>query len=194
MATNADRISGEAWVAAPGFRFAERLLTADEHDALLRSVRALRYDEVRMRGQVARRTVRHFGVSYDYDTHALRETDPIPDWLSDARIRCAQLLGVEQGDIAEALVTCYPPGAAINWHRDAPAFGGVVGVSLGAAARLRMRPLGETGRSAVVEQPLPPGSGYAFTGTARWRWQHSIPPVTELRYSVTFRTIRPRGA
>lgn len=26
--------------------------------------------------------------------------------------------------------------------------------------------------------------------TARWGWQHSIPPTKELRHSVTFRTAR----
>jgi len=27
-------------------------------------------------------------------------------------------------------------------------------------------------------------------GPVRWRFQHSIPPVKELRYSITFRTLR----
>jgi alkylated DNA repair dioxygenase AlkB len=29
-----------------------------------------------------------------------------------------------------------------------------------------------------------------MNGAARWRWQHSIPATRELRYSITFRTLR----
>jgi len=31
-----------------------------------------------------------------------------------------------------------------------------------------------------------------LTGAAREVWEHSIPPVEALRYSVTFRTLRAR--
>ena len=27
-------------------------------------------------------------------------------------------------------------------------------------------------------------------GEARWSWEHSIPPAKELRYSITFRTLK----
>ncbi|HEX7256079.1 MAG TPA: hypothetical protein VF236_09155 [Gaiellaceae bacterium] len=37
---------------------------------------------------------------------------------------------------------------------------------------------------------LEPRSGYVLTGPARTSWQHSIPPTKELRYSITFRTLR----
>src|SRR3712207_8467371 len=42
-------------------------------------------------------------------------------------------------ELAQTLVTRYPPGAAIGWHRDAPAFGVVAGVSLGSACRMRFQ-------------------------------------------------------
>jgi DNA oxidative demethylase len=42
----------------------------------------------------------------------------------------------------------------------------------------------------VREVVLEPGSAYALTGQARWSWQHSIPPIPALRYSVTFRSLR----
>jgi hypothetical protein len=29
-------------------------------------------------------------------------------------------------------------------------------------------------------------------GASRAKWEHSVPPVGDLRYSVTFRTVRPR--
>ena len=41
------------------------------------------------------------------------------------------------------------------------------------------------------EDDLPsPRSVYALTGAARWSWQHSIPATKDLRYSVTFRTLK----
>src|SRR5205807_982069 len=42
--------------------------------------------------------------------------------------------------------------------------------------------------------PLPPRSMYLLTGEARNQWQHTIPAVHELRWSITFRTVRSRLA
>ena len=42
----------------------------------------------------------------------------------------------------------------------------------------------------VYEAELAPRSAYLLAGRARSVWQHSIPPVPALRYSVTFRTLR----
>jgi alkylated DNA repair dioxygenase AlkB len=38
-----------------------------------------------------------------------------------------------------------------------------------------------------------PRSAYLLTGPARDEWEHSIPPMEELRYSITFRTLRERS-
>jgi alkylated DNA repair dioxygenase AlkB len=46
------------------------------------------------------------------------------------------------------------------------------------------------GERRVHEEALPRRSGYVLAGAARWVWQHSIPPVKELRYSVTYRQLR----
>ena len=93
----------------------------------------------------------------------------------------------------QALVSRYPPGAGIGWHRDAPAFGDpVIGVSLLAVCRMRFqRTAGDERR--LFELELEPRSAYALSGSARWAWQHSIPAAKELRYSVTFRTLRKRA-
>ena len=91
-----------------------------------------------MHGVVAKRTARHFGVDYDYERRApIPARDPVPAWLEATRERAAELAGVDAAELAEALVQRYPPGAEIGWHRDAPAFGIVVGVSLLAPARMR---------------------------------------------------------
>jgi alkylated DNA repair dioxygenase AlkB len=105
------------------------------------------------------------------------------------RARCGALAGVQAEALVEALVQRYPEGATIGWHRDAPSFGLVVGVSLGSACRLRFR-RGRPRERTTVELELAPRSGYVLAGKARWRWEHGIPPTRELRYSVTFRTLR----
>lgn len=174
----------------PGLRYLPGFLSTAEHDDLLERLRGLEYGEVRMHGQVARRTVCHWGVGYKFDTRELRPGVPIPGWLDAVRQRAAQVLGVDFDAVAEALATFYPPGASIGWHRDAPAFGEVFGISLGSTCLMRFQ-YGKGVERKVHEQALEPGSGYVLTGPVRTRWEHSIPGVPEPRWSITFRTIRP---
>lgn len=173
----------------PGLRFVEDFLPPDEERSLLAHLIDLDYGEVRMHGQVARRTVRHYGVDYAFESAAVTPGEPVPDWLDPVRARCAALLDRPADALAEVLVTRYPPGATIGWHRDAPAFGDVVGVSLAASCVMRFqRGAGEERR--VHEQALPPRSAYVLSGPARTTWQHSIPAVAAERFSLTFRTLR----
>ena len=172
-----------------GLRYLPGFLDAGEEVALLAHVADLDYGEVRMHGQVARRGVRHWGVGYDFETRGLRPGEPIPDWLEPVRLRAAGLLGIDVDAVAEALATHYPPGATIGWHRDAPAFGAVVGLSLGSSCRMRFQ-RGKGADRRVHEQELAPRSAYLLTGPVRTQWEHSIPAVAEPRWSITFRTIR----
>jgi alkylated DNA repair dioxygenase AlkB len=172
-----------------GLAYHPALLTAAEEQQLLSQLGQQSYGEVRMRGQVARRTVRHYGLGYDYEAAAVTPGDPLPDWLRELRRRCAELVGTPDERLAECLLTRYPPGATIGWHRDAPVFGDVVGVSLGSACLLRFQ-RGQGARRRVFELAVEPRSGYVLTGPSRTAWQHSIPPVPAERYSITFRTIR----
>jgi alkylated DNA repair protein (DNA oxidative demethylase) len=160
-----------------GLAYVPDLLTAPEEQRLLGRLAEDSYGEVRLHGQVARRTVRHYGVSYDLQAAAIAPGDPIPEWLLDLRRRCAELIGIAEERLAECLLTRYPPGATIGWHRDAPTFGDVVGVSLGSACLLRFQ-RGQGDRRRVFEQVLEPRSGYVLTGPSRTAWQHSIPAVT----------------
>ena len=144
-----------------------------------------------MRGQTARRTVRHFGLDYDYESGELVPADPLPEPLVFVRDRCASLMEREPEDLVQILVSRYPEGAGIGWHRDAPMFGSqVAGVSLLAPCRMRFqRTTKEHGReTAAIE--LAPRSAYVLAGKARWSWQHSIPATKALRYSITFRTLK----
>jgi alkylated DNA repair dioxygenase AlkB len=172
-----------------GFVYVPDLIGREHEDELLARFETLDFQEIRMRGQVARRTAIHYGVDYDYNAPSrVFEAQPLPDWLEPVREKCAGLAGVQPEELVEAIVQRYPPGATIGWHRDAPQFGRVAGVSLGAACRLRLRRVSDHSNTAELE--LVPRSGYLFRGSSRWQWQHSIPPTKELRYSITFRTLR----
>lgn len=173
-----------------GLTYQPELVSCDEERSLLTALAAYDFHEVRMHGQIARRTVRHFGFDYDYGSFQLTETEALPVELREVRERCAGLAGVPAATLAQALVTRYPPGSVIGWHRDAPAFGPtVVGLSLGSACLLRFQ-RGRPEERRVYEAELAPRSAYVLAGAARSAWQHSIPPVPELRYSITFRQLR----
>jgi alkylated DNA repair protein (DNA oxidative demethylase) len=172
-----------------GLLYAPDFLTGAEEGGLVDELEALEFEEIRMRGKTARRKVRHFGFGYDYDRGEVSPTEPLPQSLEWLRERAAALVERGPRELAEILLTRYPPGAGIGWHRDAPMFREVIGVSLGSACPMRFqRGKGEERRTAEIE--LAPRSAYVLAGSVRWQWQHSIPGATELRYSITFRTFK----
>jgi DNA oxidative demethylase len=175
-----------------GLVYSPALLTETEEAELLAVLGELRFDPIVLHGQAARRTARHYGLDYDYEARTPLPGEPVPAWLLPVRARAAALAGHEPDELVEVLVQRYPPGSTIGWHRDAPAFATVVGVSLGGAARLRFQ-RGANEARRVWEVALEQRSGYVLAGEARRSWQHSIPPTKELRYSITFRTLRARG-
>lgn len=184
------RSSLTADAAPPGFVYRPELVTAAEERALVDALRALELSPVKMRGAVARRRTAHFGWLYGYETFRIEPGPPIPTFLRPLRERAAALANVQADELVEVLLTEYSPGAGIGWHRDAPMFGVVAGVSLLGACRFRF----ERGEGAARETravTLEPRSAYLLTGDARDRWRHSIPPGKAWRYSVTFRTLRP---
>ena len=165
------------------------MISEDEERALVAHLTSMEFSAVEMRGQVARRRTAHFGWIYGYESWRITPGPPIPDFLMALRERSATLAGVGATELAEVLVTEYPPGAGIGWHRDAPQFGTVVGVSLLSEARMRF----QRGKGAARETRaaiLAPRSAYVLRDEVRQQWQHSIPPIRALRYSVTFRTLR----
>ena len=151
-----------------------------------------------MRGVVARRRTAHFGWTYGYYARRTEPGVPLPDFLLTLRVRVAEWSAHAPGDYAEALITEYPAGAPIGWHRDAPMFGDVAGISLLTASTLRFRPYVSPGeaqaghgvRRFTHQVELDPRSAYLLRGAARNDYEHHIPPVEALRYSITFRTLR----
>ena len=176
-------------VRPAGLVYQPDFLGEEEERTLLAELEQFEFAEVRMRGQVAKRTVLHFGLRYDYDAWGLTPAEPLPEPLLWLRERSASFVDVDPEAFVETLISRYPPGAGIGWHRDAPMFGPkVVGVSLlsGCSMRFQRR---RAGVRETHTEVLAPRSVYALTGAARWSWQHSILSTPGLRYSVTFRTL-----
>jgi alkylated DNA repair dioxygenase AlkB len=101
----------------------------------------------------------------------------------------SQALG--KGDFQQVLVTEYGPGAGIGWHKDLSVFGDVLGISLLSSCIFRLRR--KTGKSWELRKLIAePRSVYLLRGPSRTEWEHSIPPVMKLRYSMTFRNVLER--
>jgi len=177
-----------------GFAYKPDLISREEEQTLVRAIERLDFGDVKMHDVVAKRRVVHFGRSYEYQTAALTSAPPIPKFLQELRKRVAKFAERDAEEFAEVLVTDYPPGAPIGWHRDAPGFDIIVGVSLLSDCIMQFRrwpiekPIGK--RAKVLKQILQPRSAYILRGQSRVAWQHRIPPVKQRRLSITFRTLR----
>ena len=172
-----------------GFAYRPEVITPGEEQALAARFAALPFKPYEFRGYLgARRTVA-FGWRYADGGKAIEQVQAIPDFLLAVRDKAAAFAGLEPEALAQAMVIDYPPGAPIGWHRDRPAFGQVVGVSLLTPAPMRLRLERPEGGWDRVTQVLAPRSAYLLSGPARHQWQHSIPPLNTQRYSITFRTL-----
>jgi alkylated DNA repair dioxygenase AlkB len=169
-----------------GFRYEEELLPPEEERALISTFERLPFREFEFRGFLGKR--RTFGLRYDFNVGELQEAEGIPTFLLALRQKAAEFAQLTEDRLQHALVTEYSPGSAIRWHRDRPEFEDVIGISLGAPCLFRFRRKQGTRweRASIQFQPR---SAYLLRGPARWDWQHSIPPVDTLRYSVTFRSL-----
>ena len=179
-----------------GFLYQPRFISEGEERVLADAIAQLEFDPFAMRGVVARRRVKFFGASYNA-APAL----PMPEFLLALRARAATSAGVAPDAFVMALVNEYTPGATIGWHRDAPQYGMVAGISLLSSCRMKLRPYispaamrsavgGTARRTTSHEMTLEPRSGYLMKDIARSDYEHSIPATDALRYSVTFRTMR----
>lgn len=177
-----------------GLVYRADFISAEEQEILVAAIKKLDFTAPTMRGVPARRRTAHFGRSYEFDTFKLGDAPPLPDFLRPLRERAAILIGREPEQLMETLVSEYPPGAGIGWHRDAPPFGIIIGVSLAAPCTMKFRPWPAPKNSGKRTRPLTkllePRSVYVLDGEVRQLWQHHIPPGETLRYSVTFRTLR----
>src|SRR5207237_10094039 len=150
-----------------------------------------------MRGVIGKRRVAFFGRTYDSRGTA---THSMPHFLEPYRARLAEWIGVPREAFGMALINEYRPAAPIGWHRDAPQYEIVAGISLLSSCQMKFRPYvapgdaaqatGGARRTATHTIVLEPRSAYLMTAESRSAYEHHVPPVAALRYSITFRTLR----
>ena len=184
-------VARESAAALPeGFRYKPELIGAADEAALLARVRELPFREFEFHGYTGKRRVVSFGWHYDFSARHLRKADDIPDFLLALRPAAAEFAGLEPEELRHVLVTEYGPGAGIGWHRDKAVFGETVGISLLSPCVLRLRRKVGEKKWKRVNVNAEPRSAYLLSGPARSEWEHSIPAVDALRYSITFRNLR----
>ena len=174
-----------------GFRYQAEFLSPEEERELVGRIEALPFESFQFHGFVGKRRVVSFGWRYDFNDRELQKADDMPPFLLPLRRRAASFAGLGPDDFQHVLVTEYAPGAGIGWHRDKAIFDEIVGISLLSPCdfRFRRKNAGQWERATVVTAPR---SAYLLRGPARNEWEHSIPAMDRLRYSITFRNFRGR--
>ena len=172
-----------------GFRYQPDVVPVADEERLLARIRELPLADFEFHGHVGKRRVVSFGWQYDFNDSVLQRTNDIPDFLLALRDVAGSFAGIDPAELQHVLVTEYGEGAGIGWHRDKAVFGEVVGISLLSSCTFRLRrKRGATwDRVSVTAEPR---SAYLLSGPARTEWEHSIPGVGALRYSVTYRNVR----
>ena len=172
----------------PGFRYYEEVISDEEEGQLLQFVENLDFQPYVMRGQSSRRGIVRFGHDYGPVGGSHHKVKPVPPELIRLRDLCSEIADLRGSEFIASVVTCYPAGATIGWHSDMTMFGPIVfGVSLKNSCLFKIRPKGNLKK--LFRMTLEPRSLYVMEGKIRSDWEHSIPPVKELRYSITFRTV-----
>jgi alkylated DNA repair dioxygenase AlkB len=172
-----------------GFKYQADVVSPDDEQSLLERVRELPFKEFEFHGFIGKRRTVSFGWHYDFNERSLGQADDIPSFLLTLRETAASFAGLLPEQLQQVLVTEYGAGASIGWHRDKKVFGEVIGISLLSPCRFRFRRKVGTRweRVAITAEPR---SAYLLHGPSRTEWEHSIPAVDSLRYSITYRNLR----
>jgi alkylated DNA repair dioxygenase AlkB len=175
-----------------GFLYFPEFLTVKEEEDLLEEIYKTELHTFTFQGYEAKRKVASFGLDYNFDNRAVALGKAIPAAFNPVITKVAVRLEMPSEQFAELLITQYPVGSVINWHRDAPPFDLIAGISLFSDCKFRLRPQDKKkqNRSSILSLPVHRRSLYVLKGPARTGWQHSISPVKEIRYSITLRTLR----
>jgi alkylated DNA repair dioxygenase AlkB len=175
-----------------GFHYFPDFLSESEEENLYREVLKVELHDFNFQGFIAKRKTASYGFDYSFDKRKLSEGKEIPPAFHSVIEKAAHWLSLPAQAFAELLVTEYPVGSVINWHRDAPPFDVIAGISLLSDCIFRLRPYNKEkqNRKSIISFPVKRRSLYIMQGASRSEWEHSIRPVKEVRYSITLRTLR----
>lgn len=176
-----------------GLSYFSEFLNKNEEEDLLSFIQQLTFLDFEMHGRVARRKVVHFGYDYDFERKNAIEGTPFPKELIYLRNKVANFLHLDADKLEQCLISFYPQKATIGWHKDVLIFGSkIIGISLLHSCLMRFQKKEKEIRK-VYEIELEPRSLYVLDDESRYQWEHSIPPLKEKRYSITFRTLRKKA-
>ena len=101
-----------------GLKYWAGFLGPEEEGSLLREVERLPFREFQFQGFIGKRRTVSFGWRYDFNGGGLTKTDDMPEFLIGLRARAEAFAENPPGSFQQVLVTEYPPGAGIGWHKD----------------------------------------------------------------------------
>jgi len=179
-------------VLPKGFTYYPNFITEAEEMQLFHSIEQFDLQTMKFHEYEAKRKVISFGQGWSFTEQRLKQGNPIPAQFDFLVTKIAGQFSMAKEQVAQFLITEYPVGAVINWHRDAPPFEIIAGVSLLANCSFKLRPQDKEKqtRSATISLQVHRRSLYCMQGTAKSEWQHSTAPVNKVRYSLTFRTLK----
>lgn len=181
-------------VLPSGFSYHPDFIDRSEEERLLKEISNIALHTFLFQGYEAKRRVASFGYDYSFEKRSLSKGEDIPAVFDGLIREVGRITGIRKEAFAELLVTEYPAGSVINWHRDAPPFDVIAGISLASDCTFRLRPQEKQKqtRASIVSLNVSRRSLYIIRDEARTQWQHSTLPVKALRYSITLRTLRER--
>jgi alkylated DNA repair dioxygenase AlkB len=179
-----------------GFICHENFISEAEEHELIREIQKLSLTPFKYYQFTGKRRTASFGWQYEFGKSEITIAADMPAFLLPVRTRAGSFFNIDPNSLVQTSIIEYSTGSPIGWHRDIPHFGVVVGISLGAACRMRFRKYSRVRsnlkRDEILSIELQPRSIYLMSGPSRESWQHSIPPVKELRYAIVMRTLRAK--
>jgi alkylated DNA repair dioxygenase AlkB len=178
-----------------GFIYRPNFLSEAEEQELIREIQQIHLAPFKYYQFTGKRRTASFGWQYEFGASEITRAPEIPPYLLPVRTRAGSLFNIDPRSLVQISIIEYSVGSPIGWHRDIPHFGVVVGISLGAACRIRLRKYSRPRsknlkRDEILSMELQPRSIYLMSGASRETWQHSIPRVKQLRYAIMMRTLR----
>jgi len=182
-----------------GFIYRQNFISEAEEQALIREIQSVQLASFQYYQFTGKRRLASFGWQYEFGKNEITRAPDIPAFLLPLRTRAGKLFDIDPNSFSQSSIIEYSTGSPIGWHRDIAHFGVVVGISLGAACRMRFRKYHRvraknSKRDETLSIELQPRSIYLMSGASRELWQHSIPPVKALRYSIMMRTLRTQSS
>ncbi len=180
-----------------GFLYRKNFISEAEEQELIEEIQKVQLEPFKYYQFTGKRRTASFGWQYEFGASEITAAPEMPPFLLPLRVRAGKVFNIDPNSLVQTSIIEYSTGSPIGWHRDIPQFGVVVGISLGAACRMKFRKYSRVrskkiDRNEVLSIELQPCSIYLMSGAARESWQHSIPPVKQLRYAIMMRTLRPK--